>query len=963
MTILRSFDGGHAGSADPDIRTRETDLLVRALDGLRRGGAPIAQIVGAPGAGKSRLLEAVTREAGRRGLTVLRAHGSEVAREVPFSVFAEAFKCPQVDGAAGNGAPPSLAWVLDEMKAIALEPGRAPVPALALAVRDMLTEWALRSGDGLVVALDDFHWADAASLSVIECLISHRIDSPLLVALALRPQQMPAHLVRILGEGVKLRAVEPIELRPLSLAQSAELLGMSTGDDELRRLHGRAEGNPLYLHTQRDRDAADAPPGVVDAFTQRLLSETALLGPHESLVASAAAVLGDHFDPDMLSAVAELGLRQTAIAVEALCRRDLLHPLSGGHELTFRHELVRDAFYNQTDYQWRVDAHRRAMRVLSARWAPSTELALHVEHSVMSADGNDVQILMQAAQDVIGFDPDAAARWMNAVLRILPGAAKSAETADLRVHAMVMRTRALTADSSASAEELSHLVDKTLRLLPRASSQVRADAINFCCLLEAALTRHVKARTLVNRELRDLRCRDAAGTSKLLVTRGMVDFFTGGLPDSGDLTVALRLAHEQGFTAVRAGALALRGVRELWLSDSGQAARTLAECAELVDGLSDSELAAHPEYLAVLGWAEALMFRFRAAERHLTMAFFIARHHGDWHLFPVVLNGLCFTFLNVGRLAEANRILTFVDEACSDVNRGTQKAVTRALLVCGGILTDAREPLEPDLDAAARIAEAFVPLDMGWAQVSALLLANAALIIGDGELCASLITGCGGPGLQNIPAVGRPAAYANLAVAALRAGRTPGPWAEQAAAAAQLPEQKVYSVMCQGLVAEAAGDYVVATAHYGNAAAAFAAIGMVVPQMFLTGKAASCSAASGYRNGTAALFSEARQLARHCGAERVYQLIAREADSRERLDGPVEDPLAVLTEREREIAVIASGGQPTREIASQLRVSPRTVDVHLSRIYRKLNVNSRAALAARVVRILADPGYCQSGVT
>jgi DNA-binding CsgD family transcriptional regulator len=57
-------------------------------------------------------------------------------------------------------------------------------------------------------------------------------------------------------------------------------------------------------------------------------------------------------------------------------------------------------------------------------------------------------------------------------------------------------------------------------------------------------------------------------------------------------------------------------------------------------------------------------------------------------------------------------------------------------------------------------------------------------------------------------------------------------------------------------------------------------------------------------------------------------------------------PLAALTSREREIARLAATGATTRSMARQLFVSPRTVDAHLARIYRKLDVRSRAGLVA-----------------
>ncbi|MGP4051051.1 response regulator transcription factor [Streptomyces sp. 2A115] len=56
------------------------------------------------------------------------------------------------------------------------------------------------------------------------------------------------------------------------------------------------------------------------------------------------------------------------------------------------------------------------------------------------------------------------------------------------------------------------------------------------------------------------------------------------------------------------------------------------------------------------------------------------------------------------------------------------------------------------------------------------------------------------------------------------------------------------------------------------------------------------------------------------------------------------DAMGELTPREREVAELAGEGLKTKEIAERLLVSPRTVDVHLTRIYSKLGVNTRAAL-------------------
>jgi DNA-binding CsgD family transcriptional regulator len=122
--------------------------------------------------------------------------------------------------------------------------------------------------------------------------------------------------------------------------------------------------------------------------------------------------------------------------------------------------------------------------------------------------------------------------------------------------------------------------------------------------------------------------------------------------------------------------------------------------------------------------------------------------------------------------------------------------------------------------------------------------------------------------------------------------------------------------------------------------------------------AAECAADAGSVAEAESMLTLAKALARQCGAAKLYE----EADAQQRrLKLPAAQlpklpeqwrpdiDLAVLTEREREVAGIAATGKSTREIAEILALSPRTVDVHLGRIYRKLNVGSRAAL----VRLLA----------
>jgi DNA-binding NarL/FixJ family response regulator len=73
-------------------------------------------------------------------------------------------------------------------------------------------------------------------------------------------------------------------------------------------------------------------------------------------------------------------------------------------------------------------------------------------------------------------------------------------------------------------------------------------------------------------------------------------------------------------------------------------------------------------------------------------------------------------------------------------------------------------------------------------------------------------------------------------------------------------------------------------------------------------------------------------------------------------DGVDDSPLAGLTRRELEVIEFVAAGKTNREIANELFLSVRTVDRHLSRIFEKLGVNSRAAAASQFERARADGG-------
>ena len=96
---------------------------------------------------------------------------------------------------------------------------------------------------------------------------------------------------------------------------------------------------------------------------------------------------------------------------------------------------------------------------------------------------------------------------------------------------------------------------------------------------------------------------------------------------------------------------------------------------------------------------------------------------------------------------------------------------------------------------------------------------------------------------------------------------------------------------------------------------------------------------------------EAAELAAACGAtalaQRARDELAATGESRAPAD---EDGLASLTPSELRCARMAASGKSNREIAEDLFVTPRTIEIHLSRAYRKLEIGSRKELASALGR-------------
>ncbi|WP_329108721.1 ATP-binding protein [Micromonospora sp. NBC_01699] len=236
-------------------REPELRLLDDAAAMLGSGEQLVVEVVGEPGIGKTRLVHEAMADCADRGLRLAHGSGTEVERLIPFHVFRHAFGGRRLGDVFGPARPEQPDPPVDP------DPGplRVDTARQRVDVRRFRTYQVARrlleraAYDGLVLVLDDLHWADHASTGLIRHLLRHPVHAPLLVVLVYRPRQMSTRAPFGLpgpdprSGPLPAAPARRIEVGPLSVAEAARLLGESAGSEDLRRRHAASGGNPFYL--------------------------------------------------------------------------------------------------------------------------------------------------------------------------------------------------------------------------------------------------------------------------------------------------------------------------------------------------------------------------------------------------------------------------------------------------------------------------------------------------------------------------------------------------------------------------------------------------------------------------------------------------------------------------------------------------------------------------------------------
>jgi DNA-binding NarL/FixJ family response regulator len=370
-----------------------------------RGG--LVLLAGEAGVGKTRLAEAALRGS---GVDVLRGAATATATPPYGPVVAALRSHLRSRPAALRSCGPlraHLAMLLPELGRATAQSDRA---TLFEAIRCAFE--TIARAEPAAVLLDDLQWSDEATLELLAALAAPLRELPLLVVGAYRTDELPRDhpLRRLRADLRRARILRELQVGPLDEAASTALAEQVLGEPVSPRLaavlHDRTQGVPFFVEELAEalrcggrlvagdsglELTGDAELPVPDTIRDAVLLRTAGLSEAGRNAAEAASVAGAEFAVELVAALGcEPGLAE-------LLRTGLVEEREGGRA-AFRHALARGAIYESVPWLRRRSLHRRLAEQLEASGAPSTEIAVH---KLAAGDRESaVEALLAAAADL-----------------------------------------------------------------------------------------------------------------------------------------------------------------------------------------------------------------------------------------------------------------------------------------------------------------------------------------------------------------------------------------------------------------------------------------------------------------------------------------------------------------------------------------------------------------------------------
>ncbi len=943
-----------------ELLERESELAVlsEVLGAARSGRGGVALVEGPAGIGKSRLLDAARAAAEAAGMEVLRATGRELETEASFGVAAELFEPPPASAGGRGGAARGRSRPAPSP----LDPAAAPAADSPALLRDLYWFAVDLAGDaGLAILIDDAQWCDRPSLAFLAHLAARADEAPIALLLAIRSGAPVAAADALAAlRGAAGRVVRPRPLGPDAVAAlvRAEL---PDADDALVAACGEVTaGNPFMVIELGRMLRIEAVPPTADsvAAVRALVPETVMhtlltqlgrLGEGPEAIAAAAAVLGDGAPLRQVGALAKVDAATAERAADTLAAAGIL---ARGEPIRFAHPLIATAVRADLSDFARARAHREAAALLAAEGAPLREVAAHLLATRPDADPWVLATLREAAARAVAQgDPAAASHLLARAVAEPPPAERRGE-----VLLELAEAEALAGDTTAAGH-----VEEALAALP--AGPARGRALRSLGRIRFAAGEHAVAAGALEEALGALDAEGAEGQAilgeYLTINRFQAPLMAAAVRRLGPIVEATRAGDPPADPVLLVHAV-------LSLALAGEAPARVRELAERAASRLDPDLdvAAYSLPSGMLVQALCAVDATDLADRIAASSLDAARRRGSFIASTAASYHRAIPRFHRGELADA---LADLGQAQATREEGWEAGVAWPLSL------QAHLQLERGALTAARESVAGVAAAEGSMERAVLDFADAAVALAEREPAAALRAaeaagallggefGIDSPGLLpwRRPAAlaalmlgddGRARALAEEQLALARAddGRAPTPAEEEPALAPIAPRPLALALRTAAAVG--AGDPVALLEE------ARAVLDDDEPRLERAHVLAELGAAmrrARRRRDCQEPLREALQLADAMGTRALAETALEElratgARPRRAAFSGVDS----LTPAELRVARLAAEGLTNREIAQELFVTAKTVQTHLSSVYRKLDAASRQELP----RLLAPTG-------
>ncbi|WP_307825187.1 AAA family ATPase [Streptomyces sp. M2CJ-2] len=382
----------------------------------------VALVTGTVGSGKTQLLEAFGTWAVGAGGRMLRATGSTAENGLPLGVIGQLFHSALLEPAAAARIDELLRSAFDGLSEAPERP-EEPFTGSAFwakALHGIYTSLVdLADAGPLVIAVDDVHHTDAASWQCLLYVIRRLRRARIMIVLAEASMLRPTHpLFR--AELLSQPCLSRFTLPPLTADAVACLVDRDAGGETetvtreaADRFHSITGGNPLLVRSLIDERAGGRGPAAGDAFDQAVLRCLYRHEPGVRRAAQALAVLNRAVPAELLGQLLDVPPDSTVPALRVLCGVGLTE--SG----RLRHPRILHSILADMSAEERRRLHQRAAEVLHEHGAEAGEVARHLVAAAWTDAPWVVPVLQEAADNALFTGrPDMAATFLRLVTRV-----------------------------------------------------------------------------------------------------------------------------------------------------------------------------------------------------------------------------------------------------------------------------------------------------------------------------------------------------------------------------------------------------------------------------------------------------------------------------------------------------------------------------------------------------------------